>query len=169
LEQTFLEERMEQMNRRELLTAAAVTAAAACACVMASPSTLFADDATQPSTQPAGLDVGLKSDYDKDGITDKFLKSDKVAVVREDGKIYALTAVCTHKGCTIGDATDHFLCPCHKGQFNLDGTVKMGPPKNPLVRYAISVDANKHLVVDKSKSFTPDQATDPASFVTVDA
>ncbi len=157
---------MEQMNRRELLTAAAVTAAAACACVMCDTSTLFAAD---PSTQPAPLDVGAKADYDKDGITDKFLKSDKVAIVRDSGKIIALTGVCTHKGCTVGSATDHFLCPCHKGQFALDGTVKMGPPKNPLVRYAISVNADKHLIVDKSKSFTPDQASDPASFVSVDA
>lgn len=153
---------MGQINRRELLTAAAT---AACVCAMCDPVSLFADD---PATQPAAIDVGPKSSFAKDGIFATWSKTNKFAIVCAKGTIYAVTTICTHKGCTIGSAVDHFLCPCHKAQFNLDGTVKAPPAKVSLVRYAISADANGHLLVDKSKSFTDAQWTDPASFVPVD-
>jgi Rieske Fe-S protein len=43
----------------------------------------------------------------------------------EQGKIIALSAACTHKGCIVDwSATDHkFHCPCHGGTFTQDGGV----------------------------------------------
>jgi glycine/D-amino acid oxidase-like deaminating enzyme/nitrite reductase/ring-hydroxylating ferredoxin subunit len=46
-----------------------------------------------------------------------------------DGKLQAVSAVCTHLGCTVGfnaeDAT--WDCPCHGSRFATDGTVIQGP------------------------------------------
>ena len=56
-----------------------------------------------------------------------------------DGQIEALSAICTHLGCTVGfNAADaSWDCPCHGSRFATDGTVIQGPatknlPRRPL-------------------------------------
>jgi cytochrome b6-f complex iron-sulfur subunit len=158
---------MNQLNRREFVTA---VACAACLCGLGNAAKALADDA-MPATTPSTLDAGPKSNYAQDGITTTWMKPPYlVALVRHDGKIYALTTVCTHRGGHLREADDHasFVCPRHGATFDIDGNVTGRPAKKPLVRYAISVDANGHIIVDPSTSFTPDQWDDPASFVKVD-
>jgi cytochrome b6-f complex iron-sulfur subunit len=49
----------------------------------------------------------------------------------------ALTAVCTHEGCTITNvAGTTFVCPCHGSQFNTSGSVVKSPATRPLTSYA---------------------------------
>jgi len=156
---------MNQLNRREFVAA---VACAACLCGLGDAANLFADDAT---TAPSTLDVGPKSDYTADGITTTWMKvPTRVAVIRHDGKIYACTTLCTHKRGTLKEAPDgeSFKCPNHGATFDIEGNVTKGPAKKPLVRYAVSVDNNGHVIVDKSTSFTAEQWNDPASFVKVD-
>jgi len=156
---------MNQLNRREFVAA---VACAACLCGLGDTANLLADDAT---TAPSTLDVGPKSAYATDGITTTWMKvPNRVAVIRHDGKIYACTTVCTHKGGTINEAPDgeSFKCPKHGALYDIEGNVTKGPAKKPLVRYAVSVDTGGHVIVDKSTSFTAEQWTDPASFVKVD-
>lgn len=47
----------------------------------------------------------------------------------DDGQVHAVSAICTHMGCTVGfntaDAT--WDCPCHGSRFTIDGTVIQGP------------------------------------------
>jgi nitrite reductase/ring-hydroxylating ferredoxin subunit len=150
---------MSDLNRREFVTAAAL-AAAACLCGAALPSTALAAGAT--------LDIGTKADYTKDGVTDTWIKSNKVVVVRKGGKVYAFTAICSHRGATIGVSGDHFECPRHHAQFSLDGSVMRGPAGVSLDHFAISPDANGHLIVDTSRTFGDGHWNDPASFVKVD-
>jgi Rieske Fe-S protein len=47
----------------------------------------------------------------------------------EDGQIHALSATCTHQGCTVGfnAAEVTWDCPCHGSRFATDGTVIQGP------------------------------------------
>jgi nitrite reductase/ring-hydroxylating ferredoxin subunit len=157
---------MSQLNRREFVAA---VACAACLCGMGSSSNLLADDA--PTTAPSTtLDAGPKSDYTTDGITKTWMKMpNRVAVIRHEGKIYACTTVCTHRGGTLFLKPDlqTMACPRHGAMFDIEGNVTHMPAKTPLTRYAISVDANGHIIVDKSQSFTQDQWNDPASFVAV--
>jgi cytochrome b6-f complex iron-sulfur subunit len=48
----------------------------------------------------------------------------------------ALTAVCTHQGCTItGYGSGTYTCPCHGSQFSTDGQVTRGPAGSPLHQY----------------------------------
>jgi cytochrome b6-f complex iron-sulfur subunit len=48
----------------------------------------------------------------------------------------ALTAICTHEGCTVDRfASPVFVCPCHGSQYNTNGAVVMGPANNPLRQF----------------------------------
>ncbi len=67
----------------------------------------------------------------------------------QDGKFSALSAACTHKGCTVGwaDDTRQFVCPCHRGRFDAQGQVLAGPPRRPLPAYLTRVNADDTLSV----------------------
>lgn len=45
----------------------------------------------------------------------------------------AVTATCTHQGCTItGFRNQRYVCPCHGSQFHTSGQVAQGPAGSPL-------------------------------------
>ncbi|HEY0492358.1 MAG TPA: ubiquinol-cytochrome c reductase iron-sulfur subunit [Candidatus Dormibacteraeota bacterium] len=56
------------------------------------------------------------------------------------GKVEALSARCTHLGCTVHwvAAANRFQCPCHGSQFAADGSVLHGPAERPLDRLTVS-------------------------------
>lgn len=64
-----------------------------------------------------------------------------VLVKTVGGDLVALSAVCTHLGCIVQWVKNkqHFLCPCHAGQFATDGSVLSGPPPKPLAKIPLSV------------------------------
>lgn len=48
----------------------------------------------------------------------------------------ALTATCTHQGCTItGFSSSRFVCPCHGSEFSTTGAVQSGPATTALQQY----------------------------------
>jgi Rieske Fe-S protein len=64
--------------------------------------------------------------------------NDKIIVVRTGAStISACSAVCTHRGCTVGYEADsqELVCPCHGARYGLDGTVKRGPARRSLKPY----------------------------------
>ena len=49
----------------------------------------------------------------------------------------ALTAACTHEGCTVsGFQSGRYVCPCHGSQFTTSGAVAQGPASSPLRQFA---------------------------------
>lgn len=56
------------------------------------------------------------------------------------GNVEALSARCTHLGCTVHwvAAENRFKCPCHGSQFAADGSVLHGPAERPLERLPVS-------------------------------
>lgn len=57
----------------------------------------------------------------------------------EDGKIFALSPICKHLGCTISWATeqpDEYHCPCHGAAYTKDGKNLKVAPK-PLDEYEV--------------------------------
>jgi menaquinol-cytochrome c reductase iron-sulfur subunit len=61
---------------------------------------------------------------------------------RDDESSFTAFAVnCTHLGCPVRWFADPklFLCPCHGGVYNADGSVAAGPPPKPLSRYPVRV------------------------------
>jgi cytochrome b6-f complex iron-sulfur subunit len=155
--------RMPDLNRRQFVTVASATVAAACA-MCACGETVLAEEAPgggsggkAPTTGPAfaktPVDIGPKSDYAKDGIVDKFAKSSRILVVTNAGKIYAPTATCSHKNCAVKLKDSVITCPCHGSKFSIEGTSTKGPAKASLYRYAVSVDDKGNVIVDRSKQF----------------
>jgi glycine/D-amino acid oxidase-like deaminating enzyme/nitrite reductase/ring-hydroxylating ferredoxin subunit len=72
-------------------------------------------------------------------------------IVRVDGKVvgayrdtggvlHAVSATCTHLGCTLkwNAAETSWDCPCHGSRFGIDGAVRDGPAVRPLDRIAVS-------------------------------
>jgi Rieske Fe-S protein len=81
------------------------------------------------------------------------MRPNKLAVVRNDGRIYACSARCTHKSSPLKVKDGEFACPSHGSTFSVHGTVTKGPAKESLVRYAIAKNDAGNLIVDTSKSF----------------
>jgi menaquinol-cytochrome c reductase iron-sulfur subunit len=68
---------------------------------------------------------------------------EEVYAVTHDRRDYAvLSNVCTHLGCPVhwDEQKRVFLCPCHAGEFSMDGEVTKGPPPKPLIRFAHKVE-----------------------------
>jgi glycine/D-amino acid oxidase-like deaminating enzyme/nitrite reductase/ring-hydroxylating ferredoxin subunit len=62
------------------------------------------------------------------------------AVYRDDnGKVSAVSAECTHRGCLVGfnDTEKTWECPCHGSRFATDGAVLDGPANRPLLRHDV--------------------------------
>ncbi len=102
---------------------------------------------------PSSFRAGKVSDYPEDAVYEQY-KPDNVWIVRQKGKIFALSTICTHLGCIPnwlpGDSK--FKCPCHGSGFYMDGVNFEGPAPRPLERLSIRVE-NGFIIVDKSKKF----------------
>ncbi|MGC0142277.1 ubiquinol-cytochrome c reductase iron-sulfur subunit [Pseudactinotalea sp. Z1732] len=58
----------------------------------------------------------------------------------DEADVVALSAVCTHQGCTVDVEEEEGRCPCHGSRFDLrSGEVTAGPAKEPLERIAVEV------------------------------
>ncbi|HEY1585702.1 MAG TPA: Rieske 2Fe-2S domain-containing protein, partial [Polyangia bacterium] len=80
----------------------------------------------------------------------KFFACQKVYVLRDAIGIYALTAVCTHMGCTVAYMTTDFQCPCHMSAYNLNGAVISPPAPLPLQHFSCTFDGSGNIIVDQS-------------------
>jgi Rieske Fe-S protein len=94
------------------------------------------------------LDVGPASQFAV-GKT-KFFACARLFILRDATGIYAMTAVCTHDGCTVNfaPATHDFECPCHMSTFDFNGAVTNPPAPLPLVHFACALDPSGNVVVD---------------------
>jgi cytochrome b6-f complex iron-sulfur subunit len=63
-----------------------------------------------------------------------------------DTSFIALSAICTHAGCTVRFASTQIACPCHGSLFALDGSVTRGPATRPLARHAATYDPATNIV-----------------------
>jgi cytochrome b6-f complex iron-sulfur subunit len=102
---------------------------------------------------PTTVKVGLPTDF-PDGL--KFLAEERLFVFREGRTFHAISAVCTHLGCTVRAealprpetmqvdgqplrVTHRFNCPCHGSRYSGDGKNVSGPAPRPLAWYHLSV------------------------------
>ncbi len=96
--------------------------------------------------------IGTVADLDAEGaLTNSNLQGNNLAVIRDPNApdaVIAVSAVCTHSGCTVPWDADQgvFACPCHGGRFNPDGTVAGGPPPRPLTTFEAKIDGDQVLV-----------------------
>jgi len=116
--------------------------------------------------------VGRFADFQTPGLVDERFKPNEIWLVNlqpREGKLIALNTVCTHLGCIpawlAGD--QKFKCPCHGSGYYIDGVNFEGPTPRPLERFAISVDADGYVWVDKSRVYRSElgEWESPESFV----
>jgi len=71
--------------------------------------------------------------------------SDTVMVIRTaDAQVIAVSAICTHAGCTVGynAAASTLDCPCHGARYDATGHVIRGPAVRDLRLYSTSLAQN---------------------------
>lgn len=74
-----------------------------------------------------------------DGTTRDYRNQGSFFLVKDASGIYAITAICTHLGCTVGvPVGGRFLCPCHGSQYDLSGANLVGPAVLPLAHLEVS-------------------------------
>jgi Rieske Fe-S protein len=106
------------------------------------------------------LVVGTLEDYRDEGVWDTFAK-DGVLIVNREGKISALSNVCTHWGGQVVGGGSGLVCTRHKGMYDLHGVPTGGPPHQPLPRFAIHLNSDSKIVVVRSLVFRGDRIGDP--------
>ncbi len=161
----------EVVSRRGFFSWAAVAwvgfTAAIGGCVTAWGRFMFPNVLYEP---PTTFKVGRPEDFPKGVVDERYKESNGVWVVNNEGRLYALIAICTHLGCPPNwlDAQNKFKCPCHGSGYYKNGINFEGPTPRPLERAAIAIDpADGQIVVDKARKFQWElgQWDDPASFI----
>lgn len=125
---------------------------------------------------PSRFKLGRPATYGVNQVSDKWIKALRFWLVRFDDRFVALSALCTHLGCTpryLG-TEDKFKCPCHGSGFRgykagwaVLGTNYEGPAPRPLERFKLVLADDGQLEVDKSLTFRIDKgdAIKPNAFL----
>jgi Rieske Fe-S protein len=111
-------------------------------------------------------DVGVPSDYEEGDL--RFFPDPPVLVGRDADGFYAMSALCTHRACVIGDEADEIApgfpdiqCSCHLSTFTKNGEVLEGPAARDLQHYELSEDAEGRLVCDTGVEVEADERLVP--------
>ena len=103
-------------------------------------------------TSTRSLNAGAIGDYAADGVYNKF-RDQGFFVVRQGGKLFALSAICTHRRCKLTSRPDRtFYCPCHGSTFDATGHVTQGPARRDLPVFETVPDEQGQLVVNVTGS-----------------
>ena len=76
--------------------------------------------------------------------------TDAILFKTKDEKVYALSRICTHEGCSVDFdlAQNKLICPCHGATYEaLDGNVVSGPTQRNLKKINVKVDGDNVLEV----------------------
>jgi Rieske Fe-S protein len=93
------------------------------------------------------VNAGPATRYAVDGVYTGF-REDGVFLVRKGEKLFAFSAVCTHKKCKLTAEPDHsFYCKCHGSTFDPNGRVTNGPAKRDLPIFPVVVNEQGQLLV----------------------
>ena len=125
------------------------------------PRVLFEPPTEFKAGDPAGYAVGV--------VDTRYVNSERCWIIREQDGFYALSAICTHLGCTPKylASEDKFKCPCHGSGFWRSGINFEGPAPRPLERHKIVLAEDGQLLIDKSKIFRHEKGEwgNPGSFL----
>jgi len=128
-----------EMNRKEfLLSITALAATLPCACLRGG---------TSATTGERQVNAGPVAHFAADGLYADFRDQD-FFVIRRGEKLFALSALCTHRKCKLTGASDRsFNCPCHGSTFDPNGKVTAGPATRDLPILPSFTNTNGQLIV----------------------
>ncbi len=115
--------------------------------------------------------AGFPNDYEIGKVSERFKGQHAVWIVRDTEKLYVLSTVCTHLGCTPNwlENDNKFKCPCHGSGFYKTGINFEGPAPRPLERFKVGLNDDGEIIVDKTQKFQQEKGEwdDPESFIIV--
>ena len=125
---------------------------------------------------PSQFKLGKPTEYAPRSVSDKWIRAYRFWLARFDDRFVAISAICTHLGCTPRylNTEDKFKCPCHGSGYRgfasgwkVIATNFEGPAPRPMERFKLSVADDGQIVVDKSKKFQKElgQWDNPESFL----
>ena len=163
----------DDMSRRGFFSWAAVAwvgfSAAIGGCVTAMGRFMFPNVLFEP---PTTFKAGFPQDVGAGVVDTRFVDKYGVWIVNNEGKLYALIAICTHLGCPPAwlETQNKFKCPCHGSGYYKSGVNFEGPTPRPLERARIFISPDDgQIVVDKAQKFQQElgQWEDPNSFISL--
>jgi len=93
------------------------------------------------------ISAGPAGNYAADGVYSNF-RDEGFFVISRDGKLFALSAICTHRKCKLTAKPDRsFYCKCHGSTFDPAGQVTQGPARRNLPLFSTVTDENGQLLV----------------------
>jgi Rieske Fe-S protein len=102
--------------------------------------------------RPSRLFIGRLGDF-ASGSARPFIdqRGRRLLIVREGDRLTAFDTRCPHLGCQVHwePAETQFVCPCHNGVFDREGTATAGPPAaagQSLSRAPLAIDATSGTV-----------------------
>ena len=105
----------------------------------------------EPGARVTPLTLGSTSAVPQSGLTKFDAGGYEIAVANVDGTFYALSDICTHRGCSLSEGEldgTTLECICHRSRFDVStGDVLQGPAERPVQVYAVRVQGDA-LVVD---------------------
>lgn len=90
--------------------------------------------------------VGELKDFPLDTFT--FVEDINVYIYRDHEVIKAVSAICTHLGCTVQTSSEGFECPCHGSCYTARGEVISGPAPSDLPWYRVEKSPDGTISVD---------------------
>lgn len=102
---------------------------------------LFPNEETRSALGSRQVRIGRAEDLAVGQGRLSLVGEEPVWVVHLPSGFIGLSALCTHKGCTIKWESERrlFTCPCHDGLFDERGNVVAGLPLRPLPRFRVGI------------------------------
>lgn len=143
------------LNRREFFSYLAVGWIAFTAAVGGLLSLAFRFSYPNVNFEPEMDFVAGRPEDFEEGVDERYKNGFGVWMVKIEGKLFALSNICTHLGCipTWMPADLKYKCPCHGSGFYMNGINFEGPAPRPLERYKVSLQVDGRIKVDKTKKF----------------
>jgi cytochrome b6-f complex iron-sulfur subunit len=125
---------------------------------------------------PSVFKLGKPNEYAPGAVSDKWIKAYRFWLVRFPDRFIAISAICTHLGCTpryLG-SEDKFKCPCHGSGYRgfAAGWVEIarnfeGPAPRPMERFKLTLAEDGQIQVDKGSVFRVDKKEEgkPGAFL----
>lgn len=108
---------------------------------------------------PTGNAIGTPATYATHGLYK--VNAAKAIVGRDANGLYAMSAACTHSGCSMSGSKGQLtagatevVCLCHGSIFDADGNAIQGPAYSPLPHVSIELGCDGQLYVDRNKQVT---------------
>jgi Rieske Fe-S protein len=94
------------------------------------------------------VNAGKVGNFVADGVYSNF-RDQGFFIIRQGDKLFALSAICTHRKCKLTAEPNHsFYCPCHGSTFDPNGKVTSAPARRDLPVLSTFPNEQGELVVN---------------------